>query len=64
MLTVLDRIVDYQRPLVTVCYACKAVYRGLELNPAHKPYELMYDETFEGTGETPEFGERSDQRAD
>jgi hypothetical protein len=54
-LTVLDRIVYALRPEVTVCYACKAVYRGLPKNPQHRPYELTYDETFEGTGQKPRF---------
>ena len=50
-LTVADRIVYHLRPEVTVCYACKSVYRDAALNPKHVPYELTYDETFEGTGE-------------
>jgi hypothetical protein len=52
-LTVLDRVVYRLRPEVTVCYACKAVYRGVARNPIHRPYELTYDETFEGTGARP-----------
>ena len=51
LLTVLDRIVYRLRPEITVCYACKSVYRGVARNPVHLPYELTYDETFEGTGE-------------
>ena len=43
------------RPEVTVCYACKSIYRGVARNAAHLPYELTYDETFEGTGEKPRF---------
>ncbi len=54
-MTILDRIVYRLRPMVTVCYACKSVYRQLDLNPVHKGYELTFDETFEGTGETPSF---------
>jgi hypothetical protein len=52
-LTIADRVVYRLRPEVTVCYACKAVYRGIRPNPAHHPYELTYDETFEGTGSKP-----------
>lgn len=54
-LTVADRMVYYLRPEVTVCYACKSVYRGSALNPTHLPYELTYDETFEGTGAKPVY---------
>ena len=36
-------------PSVTVCYACKSVYRGLPLNPDHGAYDLSIDEAFEGT---------------
>jgi hypothetical protein len=53
-LTFVDRIVYYRRPMVTVCYACKSVYRG-PINPALAPYDLTFDETFEGTGEKPAF---------
>jgi len=55
VLTVIDRIVYRLRPEVTVCYACKAVYRDVTRNPRHLPYELTYDETFEGTGQKPGF---------
>ena len=52
-LTLVDRVVYHLRPEVTVCYACKAVYRQIARSPKHLPYELTYDETFEGTGAKP-----------
>jgi len=58
-LTIVDRVVYHLRPLVTVCYACKSVYRDVELNPIHRPYELTYDETFEGTGSPPDWRRES-----
>lgn len=58
-LTITDRIVYRLRPEVTVCYACKSIYRAAASNPRHHPYELTYDETFEGTGEKPRFEARS-----
>ena len=27
-------------PERTICYQCMAVYRGVESNPAHEPYDL------------------------
>ena len=40
-------------PDVTVCYACKSVYRGGPKNPLHRAYELTVDEAFEGSGKIP-----------
>ena len=47
-------------PDVTVCYACKSVYRGVKRNPDHRAYELSVDETFEGSGQTPSFRKARD----
>ena len=55
LVTVIDRIVYRLRPEVTVCYACKSIYRAVVRNDAHHGYELTYDETFEGSGEKPRF---------
>ena len=51
-------------PSVTVCYACKSVYRGWPLNPDHGGYELRIDEAFEGTGQPLKYAPpSSDSRA-
>ena len=57
VLAILDYGLYRVLPMVTVCYACKSVYRKLAQNPNHTGYELITDETFEGTGAQPEVVE-------
>jgi len=35
---------------ITVCYRCRAEFRGIPLNPKHGPYELAVGEKFRGGG--------------
>ena len=35
-------------PEVTVCYACKAVFRGAKRNPEHKGFDLHIADVYEG----------------
>ena len=34
-------------PMITVCYICRTRYRGLPVNPNHRPFELMTAQTWE-----------------
>ena len=51
VLALVDLLLYRRLPEVTVCYACKSVYRGVPTNPQHRAYELTADEAFEGTGD-------------
>ena len=51
---VIDLIVYSLVGMVTVCYACHAVYRGFERNPEHEPFDLKKLEKY--GGRTPRFG--------
>ena len=35
-------------PKVTVCYRCRAEFRGVPLNPGHGPFELAVAEKYRG----------------
>ena len=53
LLAILDALLYRMLPDVTVCYACKSVYRDGPKNPTHRAYELTVDEAFEGSGKLP-----------
>jgi hypothetical protein len=36
--TAIDFILYYTIPTVTICYQCRAIYRGFKENPAHQGY--------------------------
>jgi hypothetical protein len=36
--TVIDFVLYYIIPTVTICYQCRAIYRGFEKNPEHQGY--------------------------
>ncbi len=45
--TVVDALLYGLLPVVTVCYRCKAIYRGAAVNPAHGPFQLYVAEKFD-----------------
>lgn len=45
--TLFDAVLYGLLPRVTVCYRCKAIYRGVPINPAHGPFDLATAEKFD-----------------
>jgi hypothetical protein len=43
---VADGVLFFFVPKVTVCYRCRAEFRGRPLNPAHGPFELAVAEKY------------------
>lgn len=43
---VVDAVLYLLVPRVTVCYRCRAEFRGVPLNPAHGPFELAVAEKY------------------
>src|SRR6476469_2535807 len=41
-----DAVLFFFVPKVTVCYRCRAEFRGRPLNPAHGPFELAVAEKY------------------
>lgn len=39
--TLVDLALYYKLKSVTVCYECRSVYRGYDLNPRHEPFDLV-----------------------
>ena len=40
--TAIDFILYYTIPTVTICYQCRAIYRGFKENPAHQGYNHVH----------------------
>jgi len=40
--TAIDFILYYIIPTVTICYQCRAIYRGFKENPAHRGYNHVH----------------------
>ncbi|MBI3448344.1 MAG: hypothetical protein HY049_05440 [Acidobacteria bacterium] len=47
VMALLDFILYQFLPRVSVCYVCKACFRGVPPHPAHGPYELLTAQTYE-----------------
>ncbi|MBS10379.1 MAG: hypothetical protein CME19_02095 [Gemmatimonadetes bacterium] len=45
---VIDTLLYLLLPEVTVCYPCKAVFRGAKRNPEHKGFDLHILDVYEG----------------
>lgn len=45
-IALLDRIVYYFLPWMTVCYVCRAKYRGFKKNPKHEFFDLKTEEQY------------------
>jgi hypothetical protein len=45
-ITLLDAIIYYFSPWMTVCYTCQAEYRGFKKNPRHKAFDLKMQEQY------------------
>ena len=43
-----DALLYFLVPKVTVCYRCRAEFRGLPLNPGHGAFELAVAEKYRG----------------
>ena len=42
----IDGVLFFFVPKITVCYRCRAEFRGRPLNPAHGPFELAVAEKY------------------
>lgn len=47
LLVVIDAVIYFLVGRVTVCYRCRAEYRGVAYNPRHQPFDLATSEKYE-----------------
>ena len=45
-IALLDRLVYYFLPWMTICYTCRAEYRGFKKNPNHEFFDLKAEEQY------------------
>lgn len=43
---VIDALLYFFVPKVTVCYRCRSEFRGMPINPRHQPFELSIAEKY------------------
>lgn len=46
IVALIDFILFRRVPWMTVCYKCRASYRGVPINPAHKEFDRHIDELY------------------
>jgi hypothetical protein len=50
---IIDALLYWFVPKITVCYRCRAEFRDAPLNPAHHGFELAIAEKYRGKDSTP-----------